>query len=279
MSKLIKFLLTLSLNIWFYFWAPLVVLLCILIFVPFVSMVRIFNSKRVMYYFRRSINLYGKSVTLTGWPWIRVKLINAPSLKNVPYIFVENHTSSFDPFVQGVLPYELVQSARGWALRFPILGRFARWAGYIDVDNVDGDQLVEKAKILLQEKVSLVFFPEGTRSIDGSLGPFHSAAFRIAIETKTPIVPVIITGIADKPAKGSFIMHPGVINIRCLKTIKSEDFADKTPFALKKEVRIKMEKEMGRACLDENTTDNLNIQGKEETLAQKPIRRRGSPID
>jgi 1-acyl-sn-glycerol-3-phosphate acyltransferase len=239
--RIIKILNTISLNLWFYFWAPFVVFACLIIFVPFVTMVRIFNPARVMYYFRRSINLYGKAVTLTGWPWIRVKLHDLPSHDNIPYVFVENHASSFDPFVQGVLPYEIVQSARGWALRFPVLGRFARWAGYIDVDNSDGDQLIEKAKKLLNEKVSIVFFPEGTRSTDGTLGAFHSAAFRIAIETATPMVPVIITGIADKPAKGSFIMHPGVIDINFMNVIIPENFKGKTSFVLKKEIRAKME--------------------------------------
>ena len=192
-----------------------------------------------MHHFRRSINLYGRAVTLTAWPWIRLKFRNTPPLDGVPYIFVENHTSSFDPFVQGILPYEIIQSAKGWALRFPILGRFAKWAGYIDVDS-DGDKIVQKAKKLLNDKVTLVFFPEGTRNTDKTLRPFHSAAFRIAIETKTPIVPVIITGIADKPKKGSFIMHPGVIDIRCLEIIPPEKFKNKTPFVLKKEIREKM---------------------------------------
>ena len=240
---------TILLNIWFYCWAPFVLLVCLLTFVPFVTMVRICNPKRVMHYFRRSINLYGKAVTLTGWPWIRVKFRNAPPMDGVPYIFVENHASSFDPFVQGVLPYEIVQSARGWALRFPILGRFARWAGYIDVDS-DGDQIVEKAKKLLEDRVTLVFFPEGTRSVDGSLGSFHGAAFRIAIESGTPLVPVIISGIADKPAKGSFLMHPGVIDIRCLEIIPPEKFKDKTPFALKKEIKELMEKEIKHQMLE-----------------------------
>lgn len=180
---------------------------------------------------------------LTGWPWIKVKVSNPPPENESPYIFVENHASSFDPFVQGVLPYEIVQSARGWALRFPILGRFARWAGYIDVDN-DGEQIVEKGKKLLKDNVSLVFFPEGTRSVDGSLGPFHGVAFRLAVETETPIVPVVISGIADKPAKGSFIMHPGVIDIRCLEVMSPKDFRDKTPFVLKKEIKERMEKEI-----------------------------------
>jgi len=249
--KILKILNITALNVWFYFWAPFVVTACLLIFIPFVSIVQIFKPKRAMHYFRRSINIYGKAVTLTAWPWIRVKLNNAPSLNNAPYIFVENHTSSFDPFVQGFLPYEIVQSARGWALRFPVLGRFARWAGYIDVESA-GTQILEKAKILLKNNVTLVFFPEGTRHTDGLLGGFHGVAFRIAIETSTPIVPLIISGISNKPSKGSFIMHPGMITMTCLPVIQAEEFQDKTSFALKKEVRKIME------CASGINTGNKN---------------------
>ena len=159
------------------------------------------------------------------------------------------------------MPYEIVQTARGWALRFPILGRFARWAGYIDVDS-DGDRILAKAKVILNEKASIVFFPEGTRSTDGTLGPFHGAAFRIAIETETPIVPVIITGIADKPAKGSFIMHPGVIDIKCMEIIKPEAFKNKTPFVLKKEIKIQMGNHASMAKIENKRGDSPCLQAK-----------------
>lgn len=229
------------LNLWFYLWAPFVLLGALLIFVPFVTIIRIFSKRKTMFYFRKAINLYGRAVTLTAWPWIKIKLHDIPKMSGVPYVIVENHTSSFDPFIQGVLPFEIVQSAKGWALRFPLLGRFARWAGYIDVDGGDSDELLQQAKRLIDDEVSLVFFPEGTRNVTDKLSSFHSFAFSVAIDTSTPILPIITMGVADKPKKGSFIMNPGVIDMRCMDIIEPDSFKDFTPFVLKKEIKAKME--------------------------------------
>ena len=241
MNKLLYLISTLTLNIWFYFWTPFVLFFSLLLYTPFVAFFRIFKPSRTMFYFRKCINLYGKSVGYTAWPWIKVKLHNPPPTENSPYVFVENHTSSFDPFVQGFLPFELVQAARGWALKLPVLGFVARLGGYIDVDSLQGEELLKKAEIHLQNRISVVFFPEGTRH-EGKMGPFHTTAFKVAFETESPVVPVIITGISDKPRKGSFIMHPGRIDIYCLPPIKPEDYKDTSHMALKKMAREQMEK-------------------------------------
>ena len=232
--------LTATLNIWFYFWAPFVLFFSLIIYTPYVAFIRIFYPSKTMHAFRRCINLYGKSVALTACPWLKVTLHTPPPPEDAPYIFVENHTSSFDPFVQGFLPFELVQAARGWALHLPILGFVARLAGYLDVDNLTPEELLEKSENHIRNKVSLVFFPEGTRQMDESrLGPFHSTAFRAAAATAAPIVPVIISGISDKPRKGSLIMRPGRIDIHCLQPLYPDK--NKTHITLKKAVRKQME--------------------------------------
>ena len=230
------------LNLWFYCLAPFVLAGSLLIYTPFVAAVRVFSRRRAMYYFRKSINLYGRSVGLSTWPWIRIKVHNLPPPDGTPYVFVENHTSSFDPFVQGFLPYELVQAARGWALRLPVLGLVAKFAGYLDVDALSGEEMLKKADKLLEQGVSVVFFPEGTRHPGPEMGPFHSLAFRTALGNSVPIVPVIIRGIADKPRKGSLLMRPGKIDIYCLDVIKPDDYSGKSAAGLKKYIRKIMEK-------------------------------------
>ena len=244
MQNLIQFILTFTLNVWFYFWAPFVLLGSLLIYTPCVAFIRIFRPSRTMFYFRKSINLYGKAVGLTAWPWIRIRVHNLPPVESAPYIFIENHRSSFDPFVQGFLPYELVQAARGWALHLPILGLVAKFAGYLDVDDMPGEVLIEKAEALLNQGVTVVFFPEGTRYTGEGMGPFHSTSFRVAVNTKKNIVPVIIKGIEDKPRKGSLIMHPGRIDIYCLDVITPDEYSDLSHLALKKMVRKKMEEKL-----------------------------------
>ncbi|NOY75458.1 MAG: 1-acyl-sn-glycerol-3-phosphate acyltransferase, partial [Kiritimatiellaeota bacterium] len=216
-SSIAKFAAIVTLNVWFYFWAPFVLAGSLLVYFPFVAAVRIFRPSETMRCFRRCINLYGVTVALTAWPWIRVRVSGMPPKDSAPYVFVENHTSSFDPFVQGFLPFELVQAARGWALGLPILGFLAKLAGYIDVDAMPPEEVMERSSSLLESGVSMVFFPEGTRRFqDEGLGPFHGTAFRVACANKVQIAPVVLIGIHDKPRKGSLFMRPGVIDIRGL---------------------------------------------------------------
>jgi 1-acyl-sn-glycerol-3-phosphate acyltransferase len=237
-----RFPFILTLNLWFYFWAPFVLFASLLIYIPFVTFTRVFFPAKAMRCFRRCINLYGKSVAMTAWPWIRVRVSGIPSREGAPYVFVENHTSSFDPFVQGFLPFELVQAARGWALRLPVLGFFAKWAGYIDVDSMSSEIILDHSAKLLESGVSIVFFPEGTRrSPDEGLGPFHGTSFRVACAASATVVPVVVKGISDKPRKGSLVMNPGLIEIVCLPPVKSDPNSENPHFEMKKRVRASIE--------------------------------------
>jgi len=96
---------------------------------------------------------------------------------------------------------------------------------------------LEKASKLLREGVSIVVFPEGTRSRDKSVGQFHSAIFRVALETKMPIVPLCITGSELIPPVGSPYLRPGLIKIHRLEAITWEEYRDFSSFKLKNYVR------------------------------------------
>jgi 1-acyl-sn-glycerol-3-phosphate acyltransferase len=229
-----------TLNVWFYFWFPVVLGVSVVLGTAELLVLRIFHPAAVRRVLRFKVNRYGRAVTRTAWPWIRVEVLNAPRVSEAPFAIVENHSSSFDPFVQGVLPYELVQAARGWALKLPVLGIVGRLAGYLDVDSLSGDELVERAAELLNSGVSVVFFPEGTRRPEGDLGPFHGAAFRAAAKAEVPIVPAVVTGIADKPRKGSLVMRPGKITIRFLPAIPPDEHMSENVATLKKTVRKAM---------------------------------------
>ena len=232
-----RLLATVTLNIWFHFWFPVLLIVSTVVGVVEMLFVRLFAPSSVGGALRRRINRYGRAVGRLGWPWIKVEVLNAPPAEGGPYVIVENHSSSFDPFVQGFLPYDLVQAARGWALRLPVLGLVGRLAGYLDVDALCGDDLVARAVERLDNGVSVVFFPVGTRHVSGEIGPFHGAAFRAAEAAGVPIAPAVVIGISDKPRKGSFVMRPGKITIRFLDVIRPEERRGMTVAALKKRVR------------------------------------------
>jgi 1-acyl-sn-glycerol-3-phosphate acyltransferase len=99
------------------------------------------------------------------------------------------------------------------------------------------DLFFEQAVILLKEKVSIIFFPEGTRSGGKQMGNFHGSAFRLALKSKAPIVPLCISGNENIPPKGSLLLRPGTIRVRRLPAITWAEYKDLTVFSLKNKVR------------------------------------------
>ncbi len=96
---------------------------------------------------------------------------------------------------------------------------------------------MEKGTRLLAAGVSVIAFPEGTRSGSRSLGPFHGAAFRLAQRAGANICPLTISGSENIPLRGSLVMHPGRIVVTKLRSITSEQYAGMNAFTLKTRVR------------------------------------------
>lgn len=197
-----------------------------------------FGSRRgTMKRFRRAISLYGKAVIAVPYPFIRLRyVVQGDDAPGEPYIFVCNHRSASDAYLMGILPHELVQVVNVWPFRIPILGIYAKWAGYLNIRMLPTEQFMQKAMRLLGEGVSVVFFPEGTRSKDRVMGTFHGSAFRLALASRASIVPLCISGSETAPPKGSAILHPGEITIRRLPAITWDQYRDMSPFALKNRV-------------------------------------------
>lgn len=198
-----------------------------------------FHTRRsTMKRVRRAISLYGRIVTLLPFPMIRVRYEDhAKDDPAGPFIVVSNHRSASDAFLMCVLPFEAVQIVNTWPFRIPVLGLFAKVAGYLNVRTMPHDEFFRRAGKLLREGVSLIFFPEGTRSGRREMGNFHGSAFRLALQEKAAIVPLCLSGNENIPRKGSLLLHPGTINIRKLPALRWEEFKDMTPFALKNHVR------------------------------------------
>ncbi len=201
--------------------------------------------------FRRMISWYGYGVIKgLARPAVRILYETHGRGRGGARIFVANHLSSSDPFLMAVLPEEVVQVVNLWPFRLPVWGVFARWAGYLNIRAMSADAFQERAARLLAEGVSIVAFPEGTRAGDKPMGPFHSALFRLALATRTPLVPLCIHGNARTPARGSILLYPATISIRRLPEIPWERFRGHTPFQLKTHVHQQMQEEVDRmrAC-------------------------------
>jgi len=226
------------LNLYFYSLFILLSSIVIPALTVVVAMTRIFSSHRkTMQRFRRAISWYGKIITAIPYPFIRLRYEDrAKEGPGEPYIFVSNHRAASDAFLMCVLPHACVQIVNVWPFRIPVLGLYAKFSGYLNIRMMTHEQFMDKATKLLSEGVSIIFFPEGTRSASRKMGSFHGAAFRLALETKTPVVPICISGNEHIPPKGSLLLRPGTIRVRRLPSISWDDYRDLNAFAFKNRV-------------------------------------------
>jgi len=139
------------------------------------------------------------SQTLLRLAGVRVHVIGRENvLSDKPQIFMANHQSDFDIFaVLGYIPGEFRWIAKEELFRVPVFGRAMREAGYISIDRKNHAKAMTslaEAAGKIRGNRSVMSFPEGTRSIDGAIGPFKPGMFRLAMQAQVPIVPVTIIG-------------------------------------------------------------------------------------
>ncbi len=171
------------------------------------------------------------------WTWLIVKFsgitLTVEGLNRLDperqYLFVANHQSNFDiPVLVQALPrFQLRWIAKKELLRIPFFG-WAMWAAkHIPVDRADSLDALKSLKTA-QERIaagiSVVVFPEGTRSADGKLLPFKRGGFLLAIKTKTAIVPVTINGTGKLLGRGQWRVRPGAIHVTIAAPIAAADF-------------------------------------------------------
>ncbi|MFL2982990.1 MAG: lysophospholipid acyltransferase family protein [Candidatus Neomarinimicrobiota bacterium] len=130
---------------------------------------------------------------------------------NSNYIFAGNHASMFDiPLAFAGLPYWLVPIAKIELKSVFILGWVMNTAGHIWVNRKkrkDAMNALDKArKSLIDKPRSILLFPEGTRTIDGSIGAFKRGGLFLSRDTNIPIVPIAFIGTYDLLNKNSFSM-------------------------------------------------------------------------
>jgi 1-acyl-sn-glycerol-3-phosphate acyltransferase len=133
------------------------------------------------------------------------------------YIFIFNHRSNLDaPLLPMVIPHYVRAIGKKELSKIPIFSTVvSKLAIWVDRSNAESRrESLAKLILLLQQGISVVVSPEGTRNnTDQPLLPFQKGAFRLAIETQTPIMEMAVIG-ADKLMKrGSILLKPGKISV------------------------------------------------------------------
>ena len=135
-----------------------------------------------------------------AWSWLILGTtgvrVDVVGLEQVPpgrtYIFVSNHQSIYDiPIVFSSLPWQLRIIAKASLGKFPFLGWHLSRTGHLLVDRRRPDPvgILRRWKELVSDGLSLIVFPEGTRSADGRVGRFKAGSFLLAIQAGLPLVP------------------------------------------------------------------------------------------
>lgn len=157
--------------------------------------------------------------------------------KGQSYVFVANHTSLFDSWiVYGYLPVIFKWMMKAEIRKIPLVGTACHAAGHIFVDRVHPKaamQSIRQAKESLKDGVSVVIFPEGTRSTDGKVHDFKRGAFQIAFDLELPVVPLSLVGPFELYPRGAKLIKPGV---RCKLVVGKP--VDIRPYILDKSVNV-----------------------------------------
>lgn len=140
------------------------------------------------------------------------------------YIFVSNHQSYFDiPVLMKAIPNNVRFIYRNNLTRIPILGWGMYLGGYIPISRENVREAMKSLKAAskkIQNGISVVIFPEGTRSHDGKLGEFKRGMFVLAEEAKVPLVPTSIIGSINIMPRNKFKIKSGTVRVIFEKPIE-----------------------------------------------------------
>lgn len=141
-----------------------------------------------------------------------------------PYVAVSNHESYADIFLISHLPWEMKWLGKEQLFKIPFLGWMMWLAGDVPVKRGRKDSIVTAMTACgakLKQKLSVMIFPEGTRTPDGELLPFKDGAFRLAIENGAPILPIVVAGTRRAMAKHTFQFQKTRAICRVLEPIET----------------------------------------------------------
>lgn len=163
------------------------------------------------------------------------------------YIFMANHRSLFDiPALLTTLPGQTRFLAKKSLFQIPIFGWAIKAGGFVTIDRKDlstaRDSFAVAVDQLAKQGVSVLVFPEGTRSISGKMLPFKRGGFLLALKSTLPIVPVGIAGSREVQPKRSFRIRPGRIQVHYGSPMPVQAFGVSKKQELIQEVRGEVER-------------------------------------
>nr|ALM22873.1 microsomal class B lysophosphatidic acid acyltransferase [Cuphea avigera var. pulcherrima] len=144
-------------------------------------------------------------------------------------IYICNHASPLDiVLTMWLTPKGTVCIAKKEIVWYPLIGQLYALAGHLRIDRSNPvaaiQSMKEVARAVVKNDLSLIIFPEGTRSKDGRLLPFKKGFVHLALQTRRPIVPIVLTGTHMAWRKGSLHIRPTPLTVKYLPPIVTTDW-------------------------------------------------------
>ena len=227
-------------------WAWTSTILCVIVGTPIVALIFAFTAPfdPGRYAAGRAFRLVAVTSLLINPLW-RFK-VRGGRLKNPrkPYVVVANHESYADVFLLSCFPWEMKWLSKDTAFKIPLMGWMMQMAGDIKLVRGNRDSAADaivQCRDRLNKRVSIMIFPEGTRSRTSEMLPFKDGAFRLAIETGAPILPIAVAGTRFAMAKGTFKFQPARALAQHLEPIDTTGLTLADIPVLKQRVRDRLE--------------------------------------
>jgi 1-acyl-sn-glycerol-3-phosphate acyltransferase len=229
-------------------WTWTVLVACLVIWLPIMTLMRVVLAPfdRGLYW----VGLFFRQcavIAATLNPYWRFRTAgNRPPDPRRPYVVVSNHESFADILLISHLPWEMKWLSKVEIMRIPVLGWDMYLAGDIPVERGTARSAVKamhRCQEVLKKKVSVIIFPEGTRSDSGEMLPFKDGAFRLAIDAGVPILPLVVSGTGTALRKHDW--RVGRVNavVKVLDPIETTGLTHKDIKKLRDRVRALIEAE------------------------------------
>jgi Predicted exporters of the RND superfamily len=151
------------------------------------------SKKKKKYWFHVSVSVATRAMVNVMYMVRKVRINPHGEDFKKPAVIVANHQSFIDILVLLGLNPKVVMVTNGWVWQSPFFGRIVRYADFYHTAN-GYEALADSLREKIADGYSVVVFPEGTRSVDGSIKRFHKGAFYLAETLKLDILPVVLYG-------------------------------------------------------------------------------------
>lgn len=192
--------------------------------------------------------LWGKLLIWLN-PFWRLEIVGARNLrKKTGYVIISNHSSLADIVCLFTLGHNFKWLAKKSLFQIPFFGWAMQVMRYVPLERGRHGSIRDsyrEALAWLRKNISVLIFPEGTRSRTGKMGRFKSGAFRLAIESGRSILPIVLAGTQNVISKGGAAFgKPGKAVLSILPPIETKGFQTKDEETLKERVETLMREEL-----------------------------------